>query len=130
MKIASRNVNTEIRLHVEVTPAFSGGNIWRYAEILGTKCVGSGWRGKGGEAGQTIVSIFFVSAQKTILDQQKGPVAKTHGRIFSGSFFIRRKPENRLDRLCRDQFKSLSSVEDGQISGTIRKMLPILIVFV
>ena len=69
MKISSREVNSEIRQHVEVTPAFSAGNSWRYAEIFGTKHVGSGWRGKGGNAGEAIVSIFFVSAQKTIFDQ-------------------------------------------------------------
>src|ERR1700758_4227340 len=104
MKISSRKVNTEIQQHIEVTPAFSAGNSRRYAEIFGTKRVRSGWRGKSDNGGHNIVPIFFVSAKKTILDQKKGPVAPTHGRIFPGSFFIRWKPDNHLDRLCRDQF--------------------------
>src|ERR1700730_1526727 len=130
MKISSREGITESQLHVEFPPAFSGGNRWRDGEIIASKRAGSGWRAKGEEAGQDIVSMFFISAQKTIFDQQKGPVAKTLGRIFSGSLFIRREPENQLDRLCRDQFQSLSSVEDFHISATVRKMLPIFIVFV
>src|SRR6266481_3725029 len=102
MKISSWGVNTEIQQHVEIPPAFSAGNRWRYAEIFGTERVGSGWRGKGEIGSQNIVSMFFVSAKKTILDQQKGPVAKTLGRIFPGSFFIRQNPETHRDRLCRD----------------------------
>ncbi len=63
MKISSREVNTEIRQHVEVTPAFSAGNSWRYAEIFSTKHAGSGWRGKGGKAGEAIVSLHKAEAR-------------------------------------------------------------------
>src|ERR1700757_73897 len=77
MKISSWKVNTEIQQHIEVAPAFSAGNIWRYAEIFGTKRVRSGWGGKSDSGRHNIVPIFFVSAKKTILDQKKGPVAPT-----------------------------------------------------
>src|SRR5258705_12045824 len=100
MKISSWRVNTELQHHVEVPPAFSAGNRWRYAEIFGTELVGSGCRGKGEIGSQNIVSMFFVSAKKTILDQQKGPVAKTRGRSFPGPFFIIRIPRPPIDPHC------------------------------
>ena len=59
MKISSWKVSTEIQQHIEVTPAFSAGNSWRYAEILGTKRVGSGWRGKGDNGRQTYSFHFL-----------------------------------------------------------------------
>ena len=71
-----------------------------------------------------------VSAQKAVLDQQEGIIANALGRILPASLFIRGNPQNQLDRLCRNQFQSLSSAEDFQIPTAIGKMLPILIVSV
>jgi hypothetical protein len=56
MKISSWKVSTEIQQHIEVTPAFSAGNIWRYAEIFGTKRVGSGWHGRYGLGCQRVLA--------------------------------------------------------------------------
>src|ERR1700732_739200 len=101
-----------------------------YGEIISSERAGSDRCAKGEETGQNIVSIFFVSAQKAVLDQQEGIIANALGRILPASLFIRGNPQNQLDRLCRNQFQSLSSAKDFQISATIGKMLPILIVSV
>ncbi len=85
MNISSREGTAESKLHVEVTPAFSTGDSWCYGEIISSECVGSDRRTKGEEAGQNIVSIFFVSAQKAVLDQQEGIVANALGRILPAS---------------------------------------------
>ncbi len=69
MNISSREGTAESQLHVEVTPAFSGGDSWCYGEIISSERTGSDRRAKGEEAGQNIVTICFVSAQKAVLDQ-------------------------------------------------------------
>ena len=92
MNISSREGTAESQLHVEVTPAFSGGDSWCYGEIISSERAGSDRCAKGEETGQNIVSVFFVSAQKAVLDQQEGIVANTLGRILPASLFIRGEP--------------------------------------
>src|ERR1700732_427024 len=75
-----------------------------YGEIISSERAGSDRCAKGEETGQNIVSIFFVSAQKAVLDQQEGIIANALGRILPASLFIRGNPKNQLDRLCRNQF--------------------------
>ena len=104
MNISSRKGTAESQLHVEVTPAFSGGDSWCYGEIIGSERAGSDRRAKGEEAGQNIVSVFFVGAQKAVFDQQEGIVADAFGRIPPTSLEIRGQPKDQLDRLCWNQF--------------------------
>src|SRR5258708_31322430 len=105
MNISSREGTAESQLHVEVTPAFSGGDSWCYGEIIGSERARSDRPAKGEEAGENILFLFFVTAQKAVLDQQEGIVRKDVGRMLPASLFITGDPTTRLARLSRNQIQ-------------------------